>query len=82
MMAFFSFLKRPFPDPGTGNYAYIQNTGFPQFDAGGAGRRVFRNMSVFFPNTVQTNTVNAQGLGGLFSGQFVGQTLMEPDRGL
>ena len=81
-MGFFTFKKRPFPDPGTGNMAYVQLTGFPQFDAGGAGRRVYSNLNIQSHNIIMTNTVNVQGLGGLFSGQIVGQALMEPDRGI
>lgn len=81
-MGFFSYVKRAFPDPGTGNLAYVQNTGFMQFDAGGSGRRVFRNMGIQFPNVVQTNAVSANGFGGLLQGQFAGQSLMEPDNGL
>lgn len=81
-MAFFTFLKRPVPNPGTGNLAYVQLTGFPQFDAGGSGRRVFNNMNVFGANVLQTSAVMSNGLGGLLQGQFAGQSLMEPDNGL
>lgn len=81
-MGLFSFVKRPFPNPGTGNFAYVQNTAFPMFDAGGAGRRVFNNLNVQHANVVQTNVVSPNGFGGLLQGQFAGQSLMEPDRGI
>lgn len=81
-MNFFSFIRKPFPDPGTGNFAYQQNTLPPLFDAGGAGRRVYGQMQMHQPNVVQTNAVTMEGFGGLLQGQFVSQTLMEPDRGI
>lgn len=81
-MGFFSFIRKPFPDPGTGNFTYVQNTLPPMFDAGGSGRRVFGQMQTFQKNIVQTNTVTLQGLGGLLQGQFASQALMEPDNGI
>jgi hypothetical protein len=81
-MNFFKFIRRPFPDPGTGNFAYVQNTSPPIFDAGGAGRRVYGQMQTQQYNVMQTNVATMEGLGGLLQGQFASQSLMEPDNGI
>lgn len=82
MSGFFDFVAAPFFKPWAGNAVYRQNTGFMKFDAGGAGRRVYGQLGVHAPNITQTNVVTNEGFGGLLQGQFVAQSLMEPDNGI
>lgn len=76
----YSFIPRPYPTPGTGNYAFVQNTTLPTSDVRGAGRRVFNQFSAFAAQVFNLPTVKPEGFGGLFSGQLTIQPLLEPKR--
>ena len=76
----YSFIARPVPGPATGNLAFVQNTSLPEVDLRGSGRPVYNQFSAFAPQIIAAPTVKLDGYGGLFTGQYVSQPLLEPKR--
>lgn len=79
LKSFYSWIPRRYPDPGTGNYAFQQNTDFINYDVRGAGRPVLKQFKFNAPQVLTTNVVTPEGLGGLFQGQYVSQPLLSID---
>lgn len=77
----YSWIPRPFPNPGTGNMAFRQNTALPMYDVRGSGRPVYHQFSAFAPPITNTQTVRPEGFGGIFHGQIALQALSKPNNG-
>lgn len=77
MQKLFGYIKTHFANPGTGNFAFRQNTTLPAFDPNGRGRMVRGNMFVMQnPQDMARPTIPVSGMGGLYAGQLVQQALL------
>lgn len=81
-MAWYTFIPRALPGPGTGNYAVLPATSLPPITAGGPGRTYLHGFRVFTePQAFAPHTAPLAGLagGGQVAGQYASQGLVNLD---
>lgn len=79
-MGWYNWIARRYPDPGSGNYAFVPGFTLPSYPAiGGPGKLTQRQLCpIQPPQRYQYQNIPLAGYGGLQAGQIALQGLLVP----